>query len=49
MNVAKKCANPACTCIPPDHEKYCGMHCEALRGSAEIMCKCGHPECGGGA
>jgi hypothetical protein len=49
MADAKKCANPACTCIPEKKEKFCSAHCEALRGAVEVICKCGHHTCGGEA
>jgi hypothetical protein len=47
MSEAKKCANPACSCIPPNNEKYCSAHCEALIDTVEVMCQCGHDHCGG--
>ena len=47
MAESKKCGNPACTCIPPEKETFCSPHCEALRGSVEIVCQCGHNHCGG--
>jgi metallothionein len=47
MSDAKKCGNPACTCIPPGKEKFCSAHCEGLKGSVEITCQCGHPGCRG--
>jgi hypothetical protein len=47
MTDAKKCDNPACTCIPPKGENYCSAHCEALKGAVEISCQCGHASCGG--
>jgi hypothetical protein len=49
MADAKKCANPSCTCIPGNKEKYCSSHCEALKGGVEVICKCGHHLCGGEA
>ena len=45
----KKCANPACSCIPANKEKFCSAHCEGLKGSTEVMCACGHPGCQGEA
>jgi len=42
----KKCANAACTCIPPEKAKYCSAHCEGVAQKTEIMCTCGHPSCG---
>jgi hypothetical protein len=45
MSDAKKCANPACSCIPPNHEKFCSSHCEGLDDSVEIVCQCGHDHC----
>jgi hypothetical protein len=49
MSEAKKCGNPACSCIPPDKEKFCSAHCEAMKGAVEIACQCGHATCGGSA
>jgi len=45
----KKCANPACSCVPANNEKYCSAHCEGLKGSTEVMCTCGHSVCKGEA
>jgi hypothetical protein len=45
----KKCANPACSCIPPDGQKFCSAHCESIKGSVEAICDCGHPACKGDA
>lgn len=45
----KKCGNPACSCIPSKGESFCGSHCEAVKGTAEIACQCGHPGCKGDA
>lgn len=45
MADTKKCANPACTCIPPRGEKFCSAHCEAVKGTPEVICQCGHPGC----
>lgn len=47
MSEEKKCANPACTCIPPKGDKFCGAHCEGLKGTVEVSCQCGHTSCGG--
>jgi hypothetical protein len=49
MTDKKKCANPACTCIPIGSESHCSAHCEAAKGTTEIMCQCGHASCGGDA
>ena len=49
MSDPKKCGNPACSCLPPNKEKFCSPHCEALKGSVEVVCKCGHTSCGGTA
>jgi hypothetical protein len=49
MSDAKKCANPACSCIPADGQKFCSAHCEGLKGSVEAICECGHPACKGDA
>jgi hypothetical protein len=45
----KKCGNPACSCVPPNKDKFCSAHCEGLKGSTEVMCACGHPDCKGEA
>lgn len=42
----KKCANAACTCVAPEKAKYCSAHCEGVAQKVEIMCTCGHPNCG---
>jgi hypothetical protein len=44
-NTPKKCANPACGCIPPEKQKYCSAHCEGIGDKTEIMCTCGHDGC----
>jgi hypothetical protein len=49
MSDQKKCANPACSCIPPKSDKFCSPHCEAAKGTIEIACQCGHPGCKGEA
>jgi metallothionein len=49
MADVKKCANPACSCVPSAKDKFCSPHCEALKGAVEVMCKCGHPSCAGDA
>jgi hypothetical protein len=41
MSDQKKCANPACSCVPANKEKFCSAHCEGLKGSTEVMCDCG--------
>ena len=47
MDKPKKCANPTCTCIPDDKSKYCSAHCEGQAGRTELVCRCGHADCGG--
>lgn len=42
----KKCAHPPCDCIPADGSKYCSAHCEGAGDRPELMCRCGHPDCG---
>ena len=49
MATAKKCGNPACSCTPPDKEKFCSQHCEAMKASVEFLCGCGHSHCTGAA
>jgi metallothionein len=46
---AKKCANPACDCLADEGSKYCSAHCEGAAGTTEVICRCGHPGCGGEA
>lgn len=45
MASLKKCANPACNCVPPNKEKYCSAHCEGIADKTEIVCTCGHEGC----
>jgi len=46
MAGTKKCANPACNCIPDNNkDKYCSAHCEGIGDKTEIMCTCGHTGC----
>ncbi len=47
MNKPRKCDNPTCTCIPTDKSKYCSAHCEGQAGRTELVCRCGHADCGG--
>jgi hypothetical protein len=42
----KKCANATCTCLAPEKKKYCSDHCEAIGNRMEIICLCGHADCG---
>ena len=49
MSEVKTCGNPACSCVPTEKEKFCSPHCEALGTQTEVICKCGHPHCGGEA
>lgn len=49
MSDQKKCGNPACSCVPPKGEKFCSAHCESVKGTTEVACQCGHPECQGDA
>jgi hypothetical protein len=42
----KKCANMACTCLAPAKKKYCSDHCEGMGSKMEILCLCGHADCG---
>ncbi len=49
MSDVKKCGNPACSCVPPEKEKFCSPHCESLGDKVEVMCQCGHPHCSGEA
>jgi hypothetical protein len=47
MAEAKKCANAACSCVPPKNSKYCSQQCEGIGNKTEIVCLCGHSGCGG--
>lgn len=47
MANTKKCANAACSCVPPGNDKYCSSHCEAVGDKTEIACQCGHGSCAG--
>jgi len=43
---AKKCAHPACICVPAEGEKFCSEYCKnAGANETEIACDCGHPAC----
>jgi hypothetical protein len=42
----KKCANLACSCLPPEKKKYCSDHCEKIGNRMEVICLCGHADCG---
>lgn len=45
MSSNKKCANAACSCVPPDKAKFCSAHCEGIGNKTEISCTCGHEGC----
>ena len=47
MASPKKCGNAACTCVPENKAKYCSAHCEGVGDRMEVVCMCGHPDCGG--
>jgi hypothetical protein len=47
MTEVKTCANAACSCIPPEKEKYCSPHCEGMDDKVEVLCGCGHVSCTG--
>lgn len=42
----KKCAHPACNCMPPKGEKYCSPYCHDAGTLTELVCNCGHPGIG---
>jgi hypothetical protein len=48
---AAKCAHAPCKCSVSEGERFCSKHCEehAAKQDPEgnVMCGCGHPECGG--
>jgi hypothetical protein len=43
----EKCAHPSCLCLVKEGEKYCSTFCEGEAKTADIVCLCGHSECGG--
>lgn len=47
MPDVNKCANPACSCFPPDKVKYCSAHCEGMADKVELLCGCEHDSCHG--
>ncbi len=47
MAATKKCANAACSCVPPKDSKFCSAHCEGVGNKTEIACQCGHSDCAG--
>ena len=47
MTDVKTCANAACSCIPPEKQKYCSAHCEGMGDKVEVLCGCGHDSCRG--
>ena len=46
----QKCAHAGCKCSVVEGRRYCSSHCEqhatAQRKDGDVMCGCGHPECG---
>jgi hypothetical protein len=46
MATPKKCGNATCTCLAPEKKKYCSDHCEGIGNKLEIICLCGHADCG---
>jgi len=42
----KKCAHPACNCVCSDGQKYCSAYCHDSGKTMEIVCNCGHTDCG---
>jgi metallothionein len=49
MSDKKKCAHPACSCIPPEHHVYCSQNCQDTKSMTELVCQCDHPGCQGEA
>jgi len=47
MNEKRKCAHPACSCVPPEGETYCSTTCEDSKSLTELACQCQHPQCRG--
>ncbi len=46
MTNPRKCGNATCTCLAPEKKKYCSDHCEGIGNRMEIICLCGHADCG---
>ena len=46
-NKQNKCAHSNCSCTAAQDSKYCSSHCETAKGSSQISCECGHPNCAG--
>src|SRR5450759_2186464 len=47
MDTKKKCAHPACNCVPPEGKSYCSTSCEDAKSRTELACQCQHPQCRG--
>ena len=45
MARTRKCAHPACNCVPADGSKYCSQYCADAKDTTEIACNCGHAGC----
>jgi hypothetical protein len=43
----EKCAHPSCQCTATEGSKYCSTYCEGEAKTSDIICSCGHAECGG--
>jgi metallothionein len=47
MSEIKRCAHPACSCVPPEGEAYCSTNCQDAKDLSELACQCDHPGCQG--
>jgi len=46
METPKKCAHPSCHCNARTDSNYCSTYCEGEAKTSDILCGCGHAECG---
>lgn len=49
MSKQEKCKHPACSCMAPEGQSYCGDWCKDAKNMTEIACQCKHPGCRGSA
>jgi hypothetical protein len=49
MSDVKKCAHPACSCVPAENHTYCSQVCQDAKNVTELVCQCDHPGCRGEA
>ncbi len=41
------CAHPGCNCAAESGKQYCSEVCRQAAATPNVVCECGHPECGG--